>query len=105
MPGQARFTRPTQDRIAEGSFFYRLLDVSATGASTRFTDVRRCSASTAGLVIAVFATGSNTAVVGKLSVSTIPVCFYSDGPCRFAVFGVRCGIGRQERRRSFSVIV
>ncbi|KAI5677398.1 hypothetical protein M9H77_08348 [Catharanthus roseus] len=73
-------------RIAEGSFFYRLLDISATGASTRFTDLRRYSASTAGLVVAISGTVSNTAAVGKLSVSMIPVCFYSDGPCRFAVF-------------------
>ncbi|KAI5655113.1 hypothetical protein M9H77_32300 [Catharanthus roseus] len=114
MAGRARLTQPSQRRV--GLLFLRLpllrdlsftdyLTYSTTGTSKRLTDVRRCSASTAGLVVAVFVAGSDTAVVGKFSVSVIPFCFYTNGPCRFTVSGVRHGIGKQERRRSFSVIV
>ncbi|KAI5672583.1 hypothetical protein M9H77_12947 [Catharanthus roseus] len=74
MLGRAGLTRPRR----VGLLFLRLpllrdlsftdyLTYSAVGASTRLIDVRRYSASTAGLVVAVSATGSDTAGVDSPS--------------------------------------
>ncbi|KAI5653397.1 hypothetical protein M9H77_30584 [Catharanthus roseus] len=46
--------------------FTDFLTYSATGASTRLTDVRRCSASIAGLVVAVSAAGTDVAAIRRL---------------------------------------
>ncbi|KAI5667454.1 hypothetical protein M9H77_17307 [Catharanthus roseus] len=72
MLGRAGLTQPAQRRV--GLLFLRLplqrdlsftdcLTYSATGASTRLTDVRCYSASTAGLVVGVSAAGSDIAAV------------------------------------------
>ncbi|KAI5668357.1 hypothetical protein M9H77_18210 [Catharanthus roseus] len=79
MPGRTRLTRPAQ-RIV-GLLFLRLpllrdlsftdcLTYLDTGDSTRLTEMHRCSASTAGLVVAVSATGSDNSAVDSPS----PVC-------------------------------
>ncbi|KAI5655112.1 hypothetical protein M9H77_32299 [Catharanthus roseus] len=47
-------------------FFTDCLTYSAIGASTRLTDVRRCSSSISGLVVAVSAASSDTAMIQQV---------------------------------------